>query len=68
MVPMKRMVHDGTRCSYKDPYSICVRGECEVSICMLDNVRSVFMCGATLSFIDMQLAMSKAAHELKLIS
>ncbi|KAL2095227.1 hypothetical protein ACEWY4_009946 [Coilia grayii] len=29
VVPMKRMVHDGTRCSYKDPYSICVRGECE---------------------------------------
>nr|XP_015205093.1 PREDICTED: A disintegrin and metalloproteinase with thrombospondin motifs 2 isoform X1 [Lepisosteus oculatus] len=27
-VYMKRMVHDGTRCSYKDPYSICVRGDC----------------------------------------
>uniref|UniRef100_U3K103 ADAM metallopeptidase with thrombospondin type 1 motif 3 n=1 Tax=Ficedula albicollis TaxID=59894 RepID=U3K103_FICAL len=25
---MKQPVHDGTRCSYKDPYSICVRGEC----------------------------------------
>ncbi|RXN03519.1 A disintegrin and metallo ase with thrombospondin motifs 3 [Labeo rohita] len=25
---MKQLVHDGTRCSYKDPYSICVRGEC----------------------------------------
>ncbi|PKU28836.1 hypothetical protein llap_20860 [Limosa lapponica baueri] len=25
---MKRMVHDGTRCSYKDAYSICVRGDC----------------------------------------
>ncbi|XP_067084527.1 A disintegrin and metalloproteinase with thrombospondin motifs 3 [Osmerus mordax] len=25
---MKLLVHDGTRCSYKDPYSICVRGEC----------------------------------------
>lgn len=31
VVPMKRMVHDGTRCSYKDPYSVCVRGECEVT-------------------------------------
>ncbi|XP_058852679.1 A disintegrin and metalloproteinase with thrombospondin motifs 2 [Acipenser ruthenus] len=28
IVYMKRMAHDGTRCSYKDPYSICVRGEC----------------------------------------
>ncbi|KAG2455697.1 A disintegrin and metalloproteinase with thrombospondin motifs 2-like [Polypterus senegalus] len=28
VVYMKRMAHDGTRCSYKDPYSICVRGEC----------------------------------------
>ncbi|KAG9346733.1 hypothetical protein JZ751_007047 [Albula glossodonta] len=27
-VDMQRMVHDGTRCSYKDPYSICVRGDC----------------------------------------
>ncbi|KAF7249266.1 A disintegrin and metalloproteinase with thrombospondin motifs 2, partial [Varanus komodoensis] len=25
---MKRLVHDGTRCSYKDSHSICVRGEC----------------------------------------
>lgn len=25
---MKALVHDGTRCSYKDAYSICVKGEC----------------------------------------
>lgn len=25
-----RVVLDGTRCSYKDPHSVCVRGECEV--------------------------------------
>ncbi|KAM8885282.1 A disintegrin and metalloproteinase with thrombospondin motifs 3 isoform 2-T2 [Spinachia spinachia] len=25
---MKQLVHDGTRCSYKDAYSLCVRGEC----------------------------------------
>ncbi|XP_051543261.1 A disintegrin and metalloproteinase with thrombospondin motifs 3-like [Myxocyprinus asiaticus] len=25
---IKQLAHDGTRCSYKDPYSICVRGEC----------------------------------------
>ncbi|XP_068613342.1 A disintegrin and metalloproteinase with thrombospondin motifs 3-like [Brachionichthys hirsutus] len=25
---MKQLVHDGTRCSYKDAYSICVREEC----------------------------------------
>lgn len=29
---MKQLVHDGTRCSYKDAYSICVRGECVVSM------------------------------------
>ncbi|XP_074398199.1 A disintegrin and metalloproteinase with thrombospondin motifs 3 [Zonotrichia albicollis] len=28
VAPMKQPVHDGTRCSYRDPYSICVRGEC----------------------------------------
>uniref|UniRef100_A0A452VI64 ADAM metallopeptidase with thrombospondin type 1 motif 2 n=1 Tax=Ursus maritimus TaxID=29073 RepID=A0A452VI64_URSMA len=28
VVSMKRMVHDGTRCSYKDAFSLCVRGEC----------------------------------------
>ncbi|XP_029454608.1 A disintegrin and metalloproteinase with thrombospondin motifs 3 [Rhinatrema bivittatum] len=28
VVSMKQLAHDGTRCSYKDPYSICVRGEC----------------------------------------
>uniref|UniRef100_A0A3B4H6X0 A disintegrin and metalloproteinase with thrombospondin motifs 2-like n=1 Tax=Pundamilia nyererei TaxID=303518 RepID=A0A3B4H6X0_9CICH len=28
-VSMKRMVHDGTPCSYDDVYSVCVRGECE---------------------------------------
>ncbi|XP_060097171.1 A disintegrin and metalloproteinase with thrombospondin motifs 14 isoform X1 [Heteronotia binoei] len=28
VVFMNQVVHDGTRCSYKDPYSICVRGEC----------------------------------------
>ncbi|KAJ8348261.1 hypothetical protein SKAU_G00268500 [Synaphobranchus kaupii] len=25
---MKRLAHDGTRCSYKDPYNICVGGDC----------------------------------------
>uniref|UniRef100_A0AAY4DDV6 ADAM metallopeptidase with thrombospondin type 1 motif 2 n=1 Tax=Denticeps clupeoides TaxID=299321 RepID=A0AAY4DDV6_9TELE len=29
VVHMQRMVDDGTRCSYKDPYSVCVRGSCE---------------------------------------
>ncbi|XP_048087726.1 A disintegrin and metalloproteinase with thrombospondin motifs 2-like isoform X2 [Alosa alosa] len=29
VVSMKPMVEDGTRCSYKDPYSVCVRGSCE---------------------------------------
>uniref|UniRef100_A0A3Q3A5P6 A disintegrin and metalloproteinase with thrombospondin motifs 2-like n=1 Tax=Kryptolebias marmoratus TaxID=37003 RepID=A0A3Q3A5P6_KRYMA len=26
---VEKMVLDGTRCSYKDPHSVCVRGECE---------------------------------------
>lgn len=30
VVSMQRLVLDGTRCSYKDPYNVCVRGECEV--------------------------------------
>lgn len=30
VVSMQRVVLDGTRCSYKDPYNVCVRGECEV--------------------------------------
>ncbi|NXE68617.1 ATS14 metalloproteinase, partial [Calcarius ornatus] len=28
VVFMNQVVHDGTRCSYRDPYSVCVRGEC----------------------------------------
>uniref|UniRef100_A0A8D2J2A7 ADAM metallopeptidase with thrombospondin type 1 motif 2 n=1 Tax=Varanus komodoensis TaxID=61221 RepID=A0A8D2J2A7_VARKO len=32
VVYMKRLVHDGTRCSYKDSHSICVRGECLVGV------------------------------------
>ncbi|XP_060055824.1 A disintegrin and metalloproteinase with thrombospondin motifs 14 isoform X4 [Erinaceus europaeus] len=28
VVFMNHVVHDGTRCSYRDPYSVCARGEC----------------------------------------
>ncbi|KAG3264766.1 ADAM metallopeptidase with thrombospondin type 1 motif 14, transcript variant X1 [Ictidomys tridecemlineatus] len=28
VVFMNQVVHDGTRCSYRDPYSLCARGEC----------------------------------------
>ncbi|XP_069609404.1 A disintegrin and metalloproteinase with thrombospondin motifs 14 [Ranitomeya imitator] len=28
VVFMNQVVHDGTRCSYKDPYSVCARGDC----------------------------------------
>ncbi|XP_029464912.1 A disintegrin and metalloproteinase with thrombospondin motifs 14 isoform X2 [Rhinatrema bivittatum] len=28
VVFMNQVVHDGTRCSYSDPYSVCARGEC----------------------------------------
>lgn len=33
VVFMNQVVHDGTRCSYRDPYSVCVRGECLVRSC-----------------------------------
>ncbi|KAJ4919213.1 hypothetical protein JOQ06_007855 [Pogonophryne albipinna] len=29
VVLMGRQVHDGTPCSYSDPHSVCVQGECE---------------------------------------
>ncbi|XP_034093131.1 A disintegrin and metalloproteinase with thrombospondin motifs 2-like [Gymnodraco acuticeps] len=29
VVLMGRQVHDGTPCSYNDPHSVCVQGECE---------------------------------------
>lgn len=35
VVSMKRLMHDGTPCSYNDAYSVCVRGECEVFIWFL---------------------------------
>lgn len=40
MVFTQRVVLDGTRCSYKDPHSVCVRGECEVSkpLCVIQSV------------------------------
>ncbi|KAM6897258.1 A disintegrin and metalloproteinase with thrombospondin motifs 14 isoform 2-T2 [Xenentodon cancila] len=28
VVFMNQVVHDGTRCSYSDPFSVCARGEC----------------------------------------
>uniref|UniRef100_A0A4W5MN02 ADAM metallopeptidase with thrombospondin type 1 motif 2 n=1 Tax=Hucho hucho TaxID=62062 RepID=A0A4W5MN02_9TELE len=28
-INMQRLVQDGTLCSYRDPYSVCVRGDCE---------------------------------------
>lgn len=30
VVFMNQVVHDGTRCSYRDLYSVCARGECVV--------------------------------------
>uniref|UniRef100_A0A8C7P2E1 ADAM metallopeptidase with thrombospondin type 1 motif 2 n=1 Tax=Oncorhynchus mykiss TaxID=8022 RepID=A0A8C7P2E1_ONCMY len=30
---MQRLVQDGTLCSYRDPYSVCVHGDCEVMGC-----------------------------------
>ncbi|XP_059372003.1 A disintegrin and metalloproteinase with thrombospondin motifs 2-like isoform X3 [Carassius carassius] len=36
VVNMQTLVKPGTRCSYKDPYSVCVAGDCEKVSC--DNV------------------------------
>lgn len=30
VVFMNQVMHDGTRCSYSDPFSVCARGECLV--------------------------------------
>lgn len=32
VVFMNQVMHDGTRCSYSDPYSVCARGECLVGL------------------------------------
>uniref|UniRef100_A0A8C9NDI6 ADAM metallopeptidase with thrombospondin type 1 motif 2 n=1 Tax=Serinus canaria TaxID=9135 RepID=A0A8C9NDI6_SERCA len=47
VVYMKRMVHDGTRCSYKDAYSICVRGDCLVVGCdrVIGSTKQEDKCG-----------------------
>lgn len=40
VVFMNQVMHDGTHCSYSDPFSICARGECLVClhrICALTN-------------------------------
>ncbi len=34
VVNMQTQVEPGTRCSYKDPYSVCVAGDCEVNSCV----------------------------------
>ncbi|XP_078284663.1 A disintegrin and metalloproteinase with thrombospondin motifs 14 isoform X3 [Rhinoraja longicauda] len=33
VVFMNQVVHDGTRCSYKDPFNLCARGECVLVGC-----------------------------------
>ncbi|XP_029960505.1 A disintegrin and metalloproteinase with thrombospondin motifs 2-like isoform X2 [Salarias fasciatus] len=44
---MERMVQDGTRCSYKDPHSVCVRGECAKVGCdgVVDSSKQEDKCG-----------------------
>lgn len=32
VVFMNQVMHDGTRCSYSDPFSVCARGECLVCL------------------------------------
>ncbi|XP_066469026.1 A disintegrin and metalloproteinase with thrombospondin motifs 2 [Tiliqua scincoides] len=47
IVYMKRLVHDGTRCSYKDSHSICVRGDCLKVGCdkVIDSSKQEDKCG-----------------------
>ncbi|XP_041049864.1 A disintegrin and metalloproteinase with thrombospondin motifs 2-like [Carcharodon carcharias] len=47
IVYMKRMVHDGTRCSYSDRHDICVRGDCVKVGCdkVLGSVKKEDKCG-----------------------
>ncbi|KAL0974019.1 hypothetical protein UPYG_G00214320 [Umbra pygmaea] len=48
VINMQTLVHDGTRCSYKDPYSVCVRGECEKVGCdgVIGSTQQEDKCGA----------------------
>lgn len=32
VVFMNQVMHDGTRCSYSEPFSVCARGECLVRL------------------------------------
>ncbi|XP_043559548.1 A disintegrin and metalloproteinase with thrombospondin motifs 2-like [Chiloscyllium plagiosum] len=47
IVYMKRIVHDGTRCSYSDQHDICVRGDCVKVGCdkVLGSVKKEDKCG-----------------------
>ncbi|XP_060693178.1 A disintegrin and metalloproteinase with thrombospondin motifs 2-like [Hemiscyllium ocellatum] len=47
IVYMKRIVHDGTRCSYSDRHDICVRGDCVKVGCdkVLGSVKKEDKCG-----------------------
>ncbi|MEE6513014.1 hypothetical protein FKM82_020432 [Ascaphus truei] len=47
VVYMKRLAHDGTHCSYKDSYSVCVRGECLKVGCdkVIGSIKKEDKCG-----------------------
>lgn len=47
---MQELVEPGIRCSYKDPYSVCVYGECEVSL--LAYV-CPYVCGCVICYLLM---------------
>lgn len=51
IVSMKRMVHDGTPCSYADSHSLCVRGECEVFILILSFSRKSSWCHVSFLYV-----------------
>lgn len=45
VVFMNQVMHDGTRCSYSDPFSVCARGECLV--CLLsfsEHFQTILTC------------------------
>ncbi|XP_041117871.1 A disintegrin and metalloproteinase with thrombospondin motifs 3-like isoform X3 [Polyodon spathula] len=47
VVFMNQVIHDGTRCSYKDPFSVCARGECMHVGCdkEIDSFKQEDKCG-----------------------
>lgn len=57
---MNQVMHDGTRCSYSEPFSVCARGECLVG--SYANVQIVFTSEAQL--VELQKAFQVSRSHL----